>query len=301
MVFERYDGEREAVEPSTCLPETTPAPLRDHAVPASEPSTVVWRFGPFLFGHFGGRPMDLPDLSIASDTLALLAPVGHGALDHGEYGRSFVLLGPLSGVLAKNGGREHSMIVFKAPLVLRTRPSITRAEAVRAVNAPHLADHLRSVTRALLASGTPDLEELAEMTSQLLETLAASQESFDIAEPCGSPVEQRHRIERIIEENIASARLSTRRIATLAGISRSALYRLFDGAGGVAAHVRGLRLALAHADLLDSNLLDLPINEIAQRRGLHCTASFNRAYRRAFGATPGETRAMACRRDAAST
>jgi AraC-like DNA-binding protein len=103
----------------------------------------------------------------------------------------------------------------------------------------------------------------------------------------------RARVSRIIRENIGSARLDARRICALTGLSRSALYRLFEGESGVAAHIRAIRLGLVMDDLLDPALRDEPISAIAERRGFHCAASFNRTFRRAFGRTPSEARAAA--------
>jgi AraC-like DNA-binding protein len=105
-------------------------------------------------------------------------------------------------------------------------------------------------------------------------------------------------VSRIIRENIGSARLDARRICALTGLSRSALYRLFEGESGVAAHVRAIRLGLVMDDLLDPALRDEPISAIAERRGFHCAASFNRTFRRAFGRTPSEARAAALSRGA---
>jgi AraC-like DNA-binding protein len=103
----------------------------------------------------------------------------------------------------------------------------------------------------------------------------------------------RERVSRTISENIGSARLDARRICALTGLSRSTLYRLFEGESGVAAHVRAIRLRLVMDDLLDPAMRGDPISAIAERRGFHCAASFNRTFRRAYGRTPSEARAEA--------
>jgi AraC-like DNA-binding protein len=99
------------------------------------------------------------------------------------------------------------------------------------------------------------------------------------------------RAERVIRANLASARLDSRRIAALAGISRTTLYRLFEDVGGVAAHVRRLRLDAVHAALTDAEQARRPIAAIAAEAGFHCVASFNRSFKARFGAAPGEVRA----------
>jgi AraC-like DNA-binding protein len=104
---------------------------------------------------------------------------------------------------------------------------------------------------------------------------------------------ERLRVESLIRDAIGSPALNAERICALAGLSRSALYRLFEPRGGVAAHVLRLRLDLVRCDLGDPALAEAPIARIAARRGFSSVASFTRAYGRAFGETPGDTRRRA--------
>jgi AraC-like DNA-binding protein len=98
-------------------------------------------------------------------------------------------------------------------------------------------------------------------------------------------------VDFVIRREIASARLNVEHIARLSGLSRSNLYRLFESEGGVAAHVQRLRLERARAALADPANRELPIATLAERSGFHCPASFSRAFRRAYGLTPGAVRA----------
>jgi AraC-like DNA-binding protein len=101
---------------------------------------------------------------------------------------------------------------------------------------------------------------------------------------------ERLRVESLIRGAIDSPELNAERICALAGLSRSALYRIFEPRGGVAAYVQRLRLDLVRCDLGDPALADWSIARLAARRGFACVASFTRAYGRAFGETPGDTR-----------
>lgn len=98
-------------------------------------------------------------------------------------------------------------------------------------------------------------------------------------------------VDKIIAENLSSSRLTPARIAEIAGVSRSTLYRAFEMDGGIAQHLLRRRLALVRRDLETPSLVTLSVSQIAERRGLHNAASFHRVFRHHVGETPGEYRA----------
>lgn len=92
-----------------------------------------------------------------------------------------------------------------------------------------------------------------------------------------------------VEANLGRADLAAASIATRMGVSRSALYRLFEQLGGVSARIQQRRLqavrrALARPDDLRS------FKTIAQANGFVSAGHANRSFREAFGTTPGEFR-----------
>lgn len=103
----------------------------------------------------------------------------------------------------------------------------------------------------------------------------------------------REHVDTIIAKHISSSRLTPARVAELAGISRSTLYRAFETEDGVAQHICRKRLELVRRDLESPLLAGVPIYQVAERRGLHNVASFNRSFRRQFGLTPSDVRAAA--------
>jgi AraC-like DNA-binding protein len=110
------------------------------------------------------------------------------------------------------------------------------------------------------------------------------------------PVIEATLLERIrahIETILGSPGLSTDALCQAFGISRSALYRLFEPLGGVSAYIQARRLARAHADLARPTKAPRKIYDIAYRWGFVSEAHFSRAFRRAFGVTPGDVRAGA--------
>jgi AraC-like DNA-binding protein len=100
----------------------------------------------------------------------------------------------------------------------------------------------------------------------------------------------KYRVQRAIMKNIGSARLSPATLAVQAGMSRSALYRLFEKEGGVARYIRNMRLSLARTALSDPALAGQSIAVIAEEHGFHDPPEFSRAFRAYHGVSPREVR-----------
>lgn len=106
---------------------------------------------------------------------------------------------------------------------------------------------------------------------------------------------QKERVRRAIRQHIGSARLTPARLAQLAGISRSSLYRLFETEGGVARYVQAVRLSLAQAEICNPARAADGIAAIAEAHGFPDASAFTRAFRQAYGMSPREARAAALR------
>jgi AraC-like DNA-binding protein len=157
---------------------------------------------------------------------------------------------------------------------------------VPGVRAALLADYLLALDRRLPSLTKADLGPVAEATRAMIAALSPEGET-EAERPM---LAARLRAEQAIRANLASARLDSRRVATLSGVSRSTLYRMFEPEGGVAAHIRRLRLDAVHAALRDPARRGETIAALAAQAGFHCPASFCRAFRTRFGAAPGEVR-----------
>lgn len=157
--------------------------------------------------------------------------------------------------------------VFSAMLaaLVRRLPEVSAAEG----------RHLATSLKALLAAACAHDRRIAQEEGQ--ELVVASQLA---------------RIRRLIREDIGSASLSPARLCRRAQVSRSTLYRLFEPYGGVARYIQRERLRFAHRRLSDPEDRD-SVARVAEAAGLFDPSSFSRAFRREFGCTPADVRAMA--------
>ena len=97
-------------------------------------------------------------------------------------------------------------------------------------------------------------------------------------------------IRRHVETNLGATDLTAEGIALRFGLSRSALYRLFEPLGGVADYVRTRRLAQAYAALAGTATAKARrrITDVASDCGFESGAVFSRAFRREYGFAPRE-------------
>ncbi|MBI5542797.1 MAG: helix-turn-helix transcriptional regulator, partial [Deltaproteobacteria bacterium] len=98
------------------------------------------------------------------------------------------------------------------------------------------------------------------------------------------------RVRRHIRRNLLSPELTPKAIADRFQLSRTQLYRYFEAEGGVAAHIRNLRLERAFAALADARWGHQSIQAIAEEHGFSCEPHFSRLFRRTFGVTPSQAR-----------
>lgn len=93
-----------------------------------------------------------------------------------------------------------------------------------------------------------------------------------------------------VGERLRNPELDAAAIATGLGMSRATLYRVFAPVGGVADYIRRRRLTAAAVDLSAPENSRRTVAEIAYQAGFASEATFNRAFRAAFGISPGAAR-----------
>ena len=98
------------------------------------------------------------------------------------------------------------------------------------------------------------------------------------------------RVRRAVRKHLRSPSLGPDTLCREAATSRSQLYRLLAGEGGVARYIQRRRLSESFAILCDiSN--SFSINAIAEALCFADASNFSRAFRREFGMSPREVRA----------
>ncbi|MBV8187171.1 MAG: helix-turn-helix domain-containing protein [Alphaproteobacteria bacterium] len=100
------------------------------------------------------------------------------------------------------------------------------------------------------------------------------------------------RVRRVVSQNLRSPSLGVTQLCREAATSRSQLYRLLEGEGGVAKYIQRRRLEESFSMLCDASC-NLAIAKLADLLCFCDSSTFSRAFRQEFGMTPGDVRRMA--------
>jgi AraC-like DNA-binding protein len=100
-------------------------------------------------------------------------------------------------------------------------------------------------------------------------------------------------VKSFIEDQLGDPRLTPGRIAAAHHISLRYLYRLFEAEQtSVGSWIRGRRLDHCRRDLTDPALAGRPVSAIGARWGFVDATHFTRAFKAAYGVTPGDYRRL---------
>ncbi|WP_421996373.1 helix-turn-helix domain-containing protein [Reyranella sp.] len=152
-----------------------------------------------------------------------------------------------------------------------------------------LADYMRVLLRNLPTLDETDALRLTDATRAMIAAcLAPSAQRLGEARPLIN-VTLMEKVRRAIRRHLRSSALGPELICREAATSRSQLYRLLEGEGGVGHYIQKQRLSEAF-----SMLCDLPatttIAAIAEMLCFADSSSFARAFRREFGVSPSDVR-----------
>ena len=155
-----------------------------------------------------------------------------------------------------------------------------------------LGDYMTALERHLSAVTEADLPYLADAAGAMVAAaVAPSAVCVAVARP-QIDLGRKERVRQAVRRHLRTPTLRPRTLCRLVGMSRSNLYRLFEAAGGVAKYIQDQRLLAAHAILTDPKT-NKSISILAEEFCFADSSSFSRAFKRAFGCSPGEARSSA--------
>ncbi|WP_185969872.1 helix-turn-helix domain-containing protein [Rhizobium straminoryzae] len=211
-----------------------------------------------------------------SDRLARLEPGDCGFCD---------LASPLA--LRTTGGTQAlHFIIPRLALPASVAPLVPiRERRFAAGSSPALL--LQGLAATLLrALAAPAPMELSAFSRPLMDLMAL------ILGPAGKDAgtaahaDLRRRLRRHIQDNLASDGMTADSICADLRLSRSQLYRQFEGEGGVETYIRRRRLARSLQMLSDPACAERRIGEIAYEAGFADEAHFSRLFRQHYGLSP---------------
>lgn len=150
-----------------------------------------------------------------------------------------------------------------------------------------LSDHLDSLSAHAVRMTIVEADMVGEATISLIASLLERRSS-----PAATRWLPRSRAEvlRYIATHLGDPDLTPSSLAERLGLSRAALYRMFEGDGGVAQLIRERRLTEAALALAGPQGHGSRISQVARRFGFADDSSFSRAFRAHFGISPREAR-----------
>jgi len=264
--------------------------------PNAAPEPAIWRFGDLILTRSGQSPSPPPH------------PPDHGCVillssRHPAQAASTLVVSPHAGLdlatlpwLAGDPRPDCDVLTLFMPIAAPSGSA--RAPAA----APHL--DASSGRGALLAAFMRQLAGhlgqipehhrgmLADATRQLVMACAGEPElrPAPLAHRPNAGMVERVRV--VVQQNMGSPEFGPQQLARLLAMSRSKLYRLLDGDGGVAHFINSERLAQAARDLAAEDEA-VSVQAIASRAGFRDHSTFSRAFRRAFGCSPSQSRERA--------
>lgn len=165
----------------------------------------------------------------------------------------------------------------------RTFPAETPASRL-------LRAHLGALLAAAPRLTRTSCDRVGEQTARLV--AAALEPSADTPEATENAVTAatRLRLQQEIERHIGDPGLGPDLLQRRFGLSRAAIYRLFEPLGGVSEHIRRRRLEHCLVDLARPANAGTRIGDLALKWGFGSEATFQQGFRRLFGVTPSDVR-----------
>lgn len=265
----------------------------------------TWMFGS---GAFFSRVVAPPLHSVRNATHVRRDPTDHWVVGLGSATSDLLLshrdlrVGPGAPFLVSladpvesaRGADERLHLYLPRDRFSAIAPQLDRARgrAIEGGLGQLLADYLRLLNRSLPALTAEELTRLPDAIEAMVSACIAPHSAA--AEAAGRQVDltRLERVRQVVRRRLHSATLTPASLCRDVGMSRSQLYRLLEGEGGVIRYIQRHRLRAIHAALSDPTD-ERPIAAIAEACGFYEPSTFSRTFRREFGVTPSEVRLAA--------
>ncbi len=155
-----------------------------------------------------------------------------------------------------------------------------------------LADYFRLMQQGLETLDLSQVRHVEQATRSMIAACLAPSPGRREAAASALEATAIQRARAHVEANLCRPGLTPESLARAIGLSRSALYRLFEPAGGVAAFIQSRRLQRIRSRLMNPDERRR-ISDLAFEHGFVSEVHFARAFRRAFGSSASELRAAA--------
>jgi AraC-like DNA-binding protein len=145
--------------------------------------------------------------------------------------------------------------------------------------------------RILPDVGPDDLPRLSDAIGAMVAACLASQQDREGVAAPQIDLIRLERVRQVVRRYLQSSALGPRLLCRSLSMSRSNLYRVMESEGGMARYIQRQRLLEAYK-LLSDQSEKRSIDTIANDLCFADTAGFSRAFRREFGASPRDVRAV---------
>ncbi|SAL50415.1 AraC family transcriptional regulator [Caballeronia udeis] len=154
-----------------------------------------------------------------------------------------------------------------------------------------VVNHALALSRDLPKMGAAQAAHELDAGAQLL--LAAFRKQASLTGDARAAVQAAvmSQVRRYVEANLNEPDLSPSSVVDALQLKRATIYRWFEHEGGLGAYIRNRRLRAAADELV--RFPRLQILDIAFGLGFKSASDFTRAFRRAYGMSPQDTRARA--------
>jgi AraC-like DNA-binding protein len=180
-----------------------------------------------------------------------------------------------------------SLVDNPEDMLIRPLPANTEAMRLLALYIRELDDSYQLATSELRGAVVRHLIDLGALI------IGANRDGAEVAEDRGLAAARLSAVKADISDNLSYGDLSLPAVAARLRLTPRYIQRLFESAGSTFSEfVLGQRLARAHRLLTDPRHSGSTIGTIAFEAGFGDLSYFNRTFRRHYGATPSDIRAI---------